>query len=412
MRIILRVLSPVLFVLFSLAANAHNPGESYVYLQVTDTELRGRLEITLADVHQFVPLYEGEDRSPTEAEFEARYIDIIEYLREHIAFFIDGTRHEPVFMGYNFVHIDWASFVRIGFRLPGISSPPEAIEAEYSVLFNDAVPRHRGQVLIESNSRSGIEANESQFSAIFRPGRERQTVNLDVVPWQNVFVNFVQHGVWHIWIGFDHVLFLVALLLPSVLVFRASGWEPTETFRESLIYVVKVVTLFTLAHTVTLSLAALDVIQLPVQLVEAVIALSIAAVAANNIRPFLRSKSWLLVFVFGLFHGLGFANVLAPLGGGGGNKIAALLGFNVGVEIGQLVIILVVFPLLYWLRTWVGYRRLVLQTASVALIAISCYWFLERTVDIPFLSADMFASASSASSPPGTGCEAVAMLCS
>lgn len=413
MRIVQRVLTPflsLLSLLFSLAATAHNPGESYVYLQVTETELRGRLEITLTDVNQFVPLYAGEDRKPTEAEFEARYNEVIDYLREHLAFFIEGARHEPIFTTYDFVHIDWASFVRIDFQLPGISSPPEAIEAEYSVLFNDAVPRHRGQVLIESNSRSGIEANESQFSAIFRPGRERQTVNLDVVPWQNVFVNFVQHGVWHIWIGFDHVLFLVALLLPSVLVFRASGWEPTETFRESLIYVVKVVTLFTLAHTVTLSLAALEIIQLPVQLVEAVIAASIAAVAVNNIRPFLRSKSWLLVFVFGLFHGLGFANVLAPLGGGGGNRVSALLGFNVGVEIGQLVIILVVFPLLYWLRNWVGYRRLVLQTASVALIAISCYWFVERTVDIPFLSADMFASTASASSLPNPGCEAVPEL--
>ena len=122
------------------------------------------------------------------------------------------------------------------------------------------------------------------------------------------------------------------------------------------------------------------------------IALSIAAVAVNNIRPFLGTHSWLLVFVFGLFHGLGFANVLAPLGGGGGNRVSALLGFNVGVELGQLVIILAVFPLLYLLRNWVGYRRVMMQAGSAALIAVSSFWFVERTVDIPFLSADTFAS--------------------
>ena len=317
-------------------------------------------------------------------------------MRDHVTLFVDGTPHHPVFTEYDFVHLDWASFVRIDFELPEITSPPESITAEYSVLFNDAQPKHRGLILIESNPRAGIEANESQFSGIFGPGKERQTLSLHSIPWQNVFGNFVKHGVWHIWIGFDHVLFLIALLLPSVMVLRADGWVPTETFPESLIYVVKVVTIFTLAHTVTLSLAALDIIRLPVQLVEAVIALSIAAVAVNNIRPFLRSSSWLLVFVFGLFHGLGFANVLAPLGGGGGNRVAALLGFNVGVEIGQLAIILAVFPVLYLIRNWAGYRRVVLQTASAALVAVSCFWFIERTVDVPFLSSDTFNFAYSA----------------
>ena len=409
MRILSRLATLFLFC-FCSALSAHNLGESYVYLQVTDNEVRGRVEITLADVHKFTPLYKDSVRKPTEADFNEKFPEIVDYLQRHLNFFVDGDRHIPIFTDYDFFHTDWASFARINFLLPGITPPPDSITAEYSVLFNEFAPRHRGVMLIESNSRSGIEANESQFSAIFGPGRERHTISLDEIPWKNVFGEFVKYGVWHIWIGFDHVLFLIALLLPSVMIFGAVGWEPTQTFRESLVYVIKIVTLFTLAHTVTLSLAALEIVRLPVQLVEAVIALSIAAVAVNNIRPFLRSSSWLLVFIFGLFHGLGFANVLAPLGGGGGNRIAALLGFNVGVELGQLVIILAVFPLLYWIRDWAGYRRVVLQTASVALIAISCFWFVERTVDIPFLSAKTFGLASTYGPVTGELCDAVSVI--
>ncbi len=101
-----------------------------------------------------------------------------------------------------------------------------------------------------------------------------------------------------------------------------------------------------------------------------------------------------MVFVFGLFHGLGFASVLEPLGVSGGSKTAALLGFNVGVELGQLAIILVVFPLLFFLRNWVGYRPLVLKGGSIALILVSSFWFVERTIDVPFVSAKTFGLAS------------------
>ena len=125
-------------------------------------------------------------------------------------------------------------------------------------------------------------------------------------------------------------------------------------------------------------------------LVEGVIALSIAIVALNILRPFLDRKVWVVVFVFGLFHGLGFASVLEPLGVSGASKSAALVGFNVGVEIGQLAIIIVVFPVLFLLREWKGYKPLALQLGSVALMLVSIFWFVERTIDVPFISADTF----------------------
>jgi hypothetical protein len=372
---------------------SHNLGEGYVYLQITEASMTGRVELNLSDINQVIPLGTAPGERPGEAHFEANREAVLEYLRQNLEFIHDGTRHRPVFSDHFYAHQDMASFVRINFKLPDLGVPPETIQVRYSIFFNDGLPDNRGQVLLESNTRSGIEANEAQFSAIFGPGREVQTINLDKVPWGTVFRNFVRHGVWHIWIGIDHVLFLCALLLPSVMRYRDDKWVPAETFRESFIYVVKVVTLFTVAHTITLSLAALGLVQLPVALVEGIIALSITVVAVNILRPFLDERVWIVVFVFGLFHGLGFANVLAPLGVSGPSRTAALLGFNVGVELGQLVIILAVFPLLFLLRNWSGYRSWVLLLGSVVLLLLSSYWFIERTVDVPFLSADMFKSA-------------------
>ncbi|MEM9439835.1 MAG: HupE/UreJ family protein, partial [Pseudomonadota bacterium] len=143
-----------------------------------------------------------------------------------------------------------------------------------------------------------------------------------------------------------------------------------------------VVTLFTVAHTITLTLAALGIVRLPVMLVEAVIALSIAIAAFNNLYPFIANKTWSIVFILGLFHGFGFANVLDPLGAQGHSLLAALSGFNIGVEIGQLIVVMAAFPLLYLIRRLPVYKPVVLQAGSVAMIAVAGLWFVERTFDV------------------------------
>ena len=172
--------------------------------------------------------------------------------------------------------------------------------------------------------------------------------------------DFVIHGVWHIWLGFDHVLFLITLLLTSVMVISAAGQlgAGTVTLKDALRSTLIIVTVFTLAHSITLGLAAFSIITLPVVLVEAIIALSIAFVALGNMFARLHLTSWKVILVFGLFHGLGFANVLAPLGLDPARKAIGLLAFNIGVELGQIAIVLVVFPVLFMLRGLFFYRPL------------------------------------------------------
>ena len=127
-------------------------------------------------------------------------------------------------------------------------------------------------------------------------------------------------------------------------------WIPVERLKPALKNVVKIVTFFTIAHSITLCLAAFEIISLPPRLIESIIAISIALAAIHNIYPRFSGKEWLIAFVFGLFHGFGFASVLAEKGLAGNYMALSIFGFNLGVEIGQLAIILLVFPILYLLR--------------------------------------------------------------
>jgi len=138
--------------------------------------------------------------------------------------------------------------------------------------------------------------------------------------------------------------------------------------------------MFTIAHSITLSLGGLGILDLPSRPVETLIALSIIAAALHNLRPVFHNKEWLIAFGFGLFHGLGFAGLLADLGLGRSHRVSSLLGFNVGVELGQLVIIALVFPILFVLRRTRLYRW-ILAIGSIAMAAVALLWLIERVFD-------------------------------
>ena len=231
-------------------------------------------------------------------------------------------------------------------------------------------------------------------------------------PWQQ-FQDFAREGIWHIWIGFDHILFLMALLMPSVLrrwrrgeisappkgdVFTLTpgsrilrredqtwGWEAVTEFRPAFWNVLKIVTAFTLAHSTTLSLAALEVFNLPLRLVESTIAASIVVGALNNLYPIVVSRLWVVAFFFGLIHGFGFARVLAEVGLPQNALLVPLVGFNVGVEIGQLAIVAVFLPLAFGLRrSWV-YQRVVLVLGSAVIALVALAWMVERIFNFKVL---------------------------
>ena len=232
---------------------------------------------------------------------------------------------------------------------------------------------------IATDFGSGTFNNEADTLLRYIADDTTQTVDLgDTSFWSGV-TGVVALGVEHIRIGTDHILFVVALVLPAVLIFvRPTGWEPAPTFGSSLWRVLKIVTMFTVAHTITLTLGGLGIIELPPALVETVIAISIILAALHNIRPVFVNKEWMIAFGFGLVHGFGFAGLLSDLGLTQARQFVSLLGFNIGIEIGQSVIILLIFPALYLARRTRAYLP-AMYIGSALLIVIAGTWAIERS---------------------------------
>ena len=382
---VLNILMALGFALMASQASAHSVNESYVFFDVTDDEISGRIEVSGKDLARvFNPDVEDPDAWDQD-EVLARTDDIFAYFDGRMALQVDGTSYPVSFTEISFLNgelVNGSILAQLNFDVPGLSPTPDTVEMSYDFMFSDIDPTHRGFALIASNTRTGVERNESYISLIFEPGDGLKTLHLNGEPGWDVFVNFVVHGVWHIWLGFDHVLFLITLLLTSVMVTVAGKWEPAPNLRQALRSTLTIVTVFTLAHSVTLGLAAFGIVTLPVVLVEAIIALSIAFVALGNMFARLHLSSWKVILVFGLFHGFGFANVLAPLGLDPARKAIGLAAFNIGVELGQIAIVIVVFPILFMIRRMFFYRPVFLQLGSVFLIAIALFWFIERTYDV------------------------------
>jgi hypothetical protein len=178
------------------------------------------------------------------------------------------------------------------------------------------------------------------------------------------FVSYLGLGVEHILLGFDHVLFVVALILGG----------------GRLLSLVAIVTAFTVAHSITLALSVLGLVTLPAQIVEPVIALSIAYVAFENLTmKSVVSRRWAVSFLFGLVHGFGFAGALAEVGLPASGLAAALVGFNLGVEAGQALIVGVLLPLIMWLQRFSWEPRLT-KVSSTAIMAVGLALLAERAL--------------------------------
>ena len=177
--------------------------------------------------------------------------------------------------------------------------------------------------------------------------------------------SFFPLGIEHIATGYDHLLFLLALIL--------CGGTLTS--------LIKIITAFTLAHSITLGIAALGLVSLPSALVESVIALSIAYVAFENLFPrFALSRRWTISFAFGLVHGFGFSSILQETGLPRDNLVWALLNFNLGVETGQLVAVLIAVPALLWLKKQ-AFEQHVIRGLSAIVMLVGVGLFAERLIN-------------------------------
>ncbi len=427
--------------LFAPLAQAHKASDAYVTLRVDGSVVHARMDIALRDLDRDLDLDTNADDRLNWQEVRTRWSDIAALARNEVRLSADGSpcaaepssapvgeRNAPALTQhsdgtYAVVRTDWQC-----------AAPVLQLSVEYE-LFARTDPTHRGIVqvmrahvdsaaparqLAVLSSGSGwrrfklepFSAGASASSAVGLvpdstamhqsvpvarsepPRNDRGATSADDAPYSSFF-GFVREGVHHILIGYDHILFLLSLLLPAVWIrspftdprsgVTRERWAPSRDPRAALTNVLKVVTAFTVAHSLTLALSVLDVVNPPSRWVESIIAASVVLAALNNVWPVISESRWKLTFAFGLVHGFGFASALKDAGLAKGALVAPLVGFNVGVELGQLCIVALVLPFAWSTRSTRGYRG-AFAAGSILIAVIAGLWFVQRAFDLTIIA--------------------------
>ena len=350
----------ILSVLAISNAGAHDLNSSYSAIVVTSDSLQAVFTFDLSDLNKHFHLDADGDANVEREELLAAMPAIYDYVEAHttIAINFSPTRLERRAGGFN--KDDFGNvFINFNF-VKKLSALPAEISLQVD-FFEKFGAQHKNLVKVV--------AGEQTQQAVFSEENQRQRFTIGgKVSLFSQIGEFVKLGVEHIFLGYDHLMFLFALI---VIGGRLGN-------------LVKIVTAFTVAHSLTLILAALEILKLPPQIIETGIALSIAYVAAENFVIAQSDHRWILTFIFGLVHGLGFANVLRDLGLPTTGLVPSLLAFNVGVEIGQLCIVAVFFPITLWIAKQKFQRRVVWAFSSVILL-FGLGWFVERAFGLAFM---------------------------
>jgi hypothetical protein len=368
----MRLLSLIIFIpliLFSSTlVSAHQLSTAYANLQINDQGLiTGEWQVRLYDLEQAIGVDTNGDGKLRWQELQTRADSVNHYLANQLS--IHRGENQCTLVLSDEWKIDShfnESYLLIPLRAQ--CALAGALQIHYSAFFKEDA---------EHKLLLNLQSKEVTSSRVL--GDNQREINWDVAngdTWATLG-EFIYQGMVHIWIGIDHILFLLSLLLTCVLVRRGNQWFAQTSIKRIVINTTWIVTAFTLAHSITLSATALGLFQFSSQWVEVGIAISVVLVALNNIYPLVTRLGW-LTFGFGLLHGMGFAGVLGELGLPADQQLLTVLAFNLGVEIGQMAIVLLLLPLFIFVRKQIWYARYALTGTSIVIALVALQWVVER----------------------------------
>jgi hydrogenase/urease accessory protein HupE len=353
---------PMLVLFFAGSATtllAHDPGLSTANIRLRADRVEAVLGFSIADTAEIVNLDKDAQGKISKRELTRGAAELKKGAPKALDVTLDGERLMPSDIRCEFDGNDNASIYLTFAARPFTNL---VVRSKWLAILP---PGHRQLVTVQDTAGRGIaerllSANDDQITISMDPS------DLTPAPARmHSFAEFLVMGIKHIWTGYDHLLFLFGLLVVS----RNLGSS------------VKIITCFTLAHSITLAVATLSVITIPSRFIEPLIAVSIIYVGIENlIRGDDPKGRGLLAFAFGLIHGFGFASVLRELGvGSNGSGIAVpLVSFNLGVEVGQLAIAAVALPIIWKLRTKPTFLRRWVPACSVVVALLGGFWFVQR----------------------------------
>ncbi|MFO1326418.1 MAG: HupE/UreJ family protein [Rubrivivax sp.] len=357
-------------------AAAHKASDAYLVLSVVGAQVDARVDVALRDLDRDLALDADDDGRLTWGELRTRSAEIGALVDRALQLRADGSECRAADTAP--LQLDEHSDGRYAVltRRYTCAGAVRSLQVSYG-LFAHSDPTHRGILRVDGGQPQ---------QAVLVPGDAPLELRLqgDGTP-STSFAGFVGEGLHHILVGADHVLFLLTLLVVAVWRRDDGRWVPVERAAPAWAETARLVTAFTLGHSVTLALAALGVLAPPSRWVESLIAMSVFVAAVDNLRPFVPAPRWMVVAAFGLVHGFGFAGPLQALGLSPGRLWQPLLGFNLGVELGQLAIVAAVLPVALALRHAPLYGRWVVRGGSGAVAALALAWTLERSLELQLL---------------------------
>ena len=366
----------LLIAISSGSAQAHSSSNSYITVSTFKEDLVLRADINFRDIDLVFDLDQNKDGKVSWGETLAKTAELKVWLEQGIQLSTKGQKCALAQINIKasdhadgtYLSVEW-TVACLDVAEDGLSG----LTLRYDLMF-DQDNLHRALVKIDLPN--------FQSNAILSPDRSEFTLTKASGSSLKVLERYLLEGVWHIWIGIDHVLFLLSLLILAFLEPSRKSviqWPAVQNVKTAVLDILAVVTAFTLAHSITLGLTIFKWLEPSADLIEPAIALSVVAAALNNLLGWAALRRWQLAFAFGLVHGFGFANVLVDLGLPSDQLAIALGGFNLGVELGQIAIVLVFLPLAWWLRNTIFYRWVVVVGGSLAIAILGIIWTLQRT---------------------------------